>query len=67
MHSHIENMPKLAYIADSLCNIYPELLIVSAGDNRTGNAYNDKYNNQKQFNLISFNGENEHKNTSLLN
>ena len=43
MHGHIEQMPKLAYIADSLRNIYPQLMIVSAGDNRTGNAYNDKY------------------------
>ena len=27
MHGHIENMPKLAYIADSLRNIYPHLII----------------------------------------
>ncbi len=43
MHGHFEVLPKLAYIADSLRNIYPQLMIVSAGDNRTGNAYNDKY------------------------
>lgn len=42
MHSHIEMMPKLAYIVDSLRVIYPDLMLVSAGDNRTGNVYNDK-------------------------
>ena len=53
MHSHIENMPKLAYIADSLRNLYPELLIVSAGDNRTGNAYNDKYPEHPNLPMIN--------------
>lgn len=42
MHSHIEMMPKFAYIVDSLRVIYPDLILVSAGDNRTGNVYNDK-------------------------
>lgn len=53
MHSHIENMPKLAYIADSLRNIYPELLVLSAGDNRTGNAYNDKYPEHPNLPMIN--------------
>ena len=57
MHSHIEMMPKLAYIADSLRNIYPELLIVSAGDNRTGNAYNDKYPERPNFPMINLMNE----------
>lgn len=57
MHSHIENMPKLAYIADSLRNIYPELLIVSAGDNRTGSAYNDKYPVHPNFPMINLMNE----------
>ena len=57
MHSHIENMPKLAYIADSLRNLYPELLIVSAGDNRTGNAYNDKYPEHSNFPMINLMNE----------
>jgi len=42
MHSQIEMMPKLAYIVDSLRVMYPDLILVSAGDNRTGNVYNDK-------------------------
>ncbi|MBQ6083934.1 MAG: bifunctional metallophosphatase/5'-nucleotidase [Bacteroidales bacterium] len=57
MHSHIENMPKLAYIADSLRNLYPQLLIVSAGDNRTGNAYNDKYPEHSNLPMISLMNE----------
>lgn len=42
MHSHIEMMPKLAYIVDSLRVLYPNLMLVSVGDNRTGNVYNDR-------------------------
>ena len=57
MHGHIENMPKLAYIADSLRNIYPHLIIVSAGDNRTGNAYNDKYPNHPNLPMINLMNE----------
>lgn len=53
MHSHIEQMPKLAYIADSLRNLYPDLLVVSAGDNRTGNAYNDKYPEHSNLPMIN--------------
>lgn len=43
MHASIEAMPKLAAIADSLRALYPELLILSAGDNRTGNPKSDMY------------------------
>ena len=57
MHSHIENMPQFAYIADSLRNIYPELLVVSAGDNRTGSAYNDKYPEHPNFPMINLMNE----------
>lgn len=57
MHGHIENMPKLAYIADSLRNIYPQMIIVSAGDNRTGNAYNDKYPEHPNLPMISLMNE----------
>ena len=57
MHGHIEGMPKLAYIADSLRNIYPQLIIVSAGDNRTGNAYNDKYPEYPNYPMINLMNE----------
>ena len=43
MHSAIEQMPKLASIADSLRKIDPDLIVLSGGDNRTGNPYNDMY------------------------
>jgi 5'-nucleotidase len=43
MHATIDNFPKLAYIVDSLRAIYPDMLLVSAGDNQTGNPVNDQY------------------------
>jgi 5'-nucleotidase len=43
MHSALEKMPQLAGIVDSLRAIDPSLLVLSAGDNRTGNPYNDRY------------------------
>lgn len=43
MHATIDNFPKLAYIVDSLKTIYPDMLLVAAGDNQTGNPVNDQY------------------------
>jgi 2',3'-cyclic-nucleotide 2'-phosphodiesterase (5'-nucleotidase family) len=43
MHSTVWNFPQLAAIADSLRTLYPDLLIFSAGDNRTGDPVNDRY------------------------
>ena len=43
LHANLENFPRLAYIADSLREIYPELIVVSAGDNQTGHPANDQY------------------------
>jgi 5'-nucleotidase/UDP-sugar diphosphatase len=43
MHAAIDNFPKLAYIVDSLKTIYPDMLLVAAGDNQTGNPVNDQY------------------------
>ena len=43
MHAAIWSFPQMAAIADSLREIDPELLIFSAGDNRTGDPINDKY------------------------
>ncbi|MBN2861657.1 MAG: bifunctional metallophosphatase/5'-nucleotidase [Bacteroidales bacterium] len=43
MHAAIDNFPKLAYIVDSLRTIYPDMLLVSAGDNQTGNPVNDQF------------------------
>ena len=43
MHASLENMPRLTAVADSLRELYPSLLVLSAGDNRTGNPFNDMY------------------------
>lgn len=43
MHAAIDNFPKLAFITDSLKTIYPDMLLVAAGDNQTGNPVNDQF------------------------
>lgn len=43
IHAAIEHFPRLAYVVDSLRSLYPDLLLVSAGDNQTGNPVNDQY------------------------
>lgn len=43
MHAAIDNFPKLAWIVDSLKAVYPDLLLVAAGDNQTGNPINDQF------------------------
>ena len=43
MHAAIECFPRLGYVADSLRALYPDLLILSAGDNRSGDPLNDMY------------------------
>lgn len=42
MHANMEKMPVLADIVDSVRAIYPNLLVLSAGDNRTGSPINDQ-------------------------
>ena len=43
MHAAIECMPRLGFVADSLRALYPDLLVLSAGDNRSGDPLNDMY------------------------
>lgn len=43
MHAALDRIPRLAFVVDSLRGIYPDLLLVSAGDNQTGNPANDNY------------------------
>lgn len=43
MHANIDNFPKLAYLIDSLRTVHPDMLLFSAGDNRSGNPINDRY------------------------
>lgn len=43
MHAYLDRMPQFGAVVDSLKDIYPNLFIASAGDNRTGNPFNDMY------------------------
>lgn len=43
MHAAIDLMPRFAAMVDSLRGVYPDLLVCSAGDNRTGNPINDQF------------------------
>ncbi len=43
IHANIDLFPKFASMVDSLRAIYPDMLLFSAGDNRTGNPINDQY------------------------
>ena len=43
MHAAMDRFPRLAFMADSLRQIYPALLLISAGDNQTGNPANDMH------------------------
>ena len=43
MHASIDRFPKFAALVDSMRTIYPDLLLFSAGDNRTGNPANDMH------------------------
>lgn len=43
MHASIDQFPKFAAMVDSLRSLYPDMLLFSAGDNRTGNPVNDQY------------------------
>lgn len=43
IHANVQAFPQLAAIADSMRTLYPSLLILSAGDNRTGDPINDIY------------------------
>ena len=42
-HAAIEQFPRLGFVADSLRALYPDLLIFSAGDNRSGDPINDMF------------------------
>ena len=42
-HAAIEQIPRLGFVADSLRALYPDLLILSAGDNRSGDPVNDMF------------------------
>ena len=60
MHSNIDQFPKFSALVDSLRGVYPDLLIFSAGDNRTGNPVNDQYDpaNYPMIELMNHTGFN---------
>ena len=43
MHANIDNFPQLGGLIDSLRTAHPDLILMSAGDNRSGNPINDRY------------------------
>ena len=43
MHANIDNFPKMAALIDSLRSVHPDLILMGAGDNRSGNPINDRY------------------------
>lgn len=42
-HANIDNYPQFAALIDSLRMVHPDLILVAAGDNRSGNPINDRY------------------------
>lgn len=42
IHANLDLFPEFSFLVDSLRRVYPELLVFSAGDNRTGNPVNDQ-------------------------
>lgn len=43
MHAYLDRFAQFGGVVDSLRAIYPDLFIISSGDNRTGNPFNDMY------------------------
>ena len=43
IHAAIERFPQFAALVDSARQVHPDLLLLSGGDNRTGNPLNDMY------------------------
>ncbi len=43
LHAALDNFPNAAGVVDSLRTVHPDLLLLSAGDNRSGNPINDRF------------------------
>lgn len=54
-HANIDNYPQFAALIDSLRSVHPDLLLVAAGDNRSGNPVNDRYEEpaKPMYNLMN--------------
>lgn len=62
MHAAVTNFPKFAYLVDSIRAAHPDkqVLLIAAGDNRTGNPINDMYSEPnlpmiEMMNAVGFN------------
>ena len=60
LHSAVKNMPRLAFVVDSIRQQCPDALLFAAGDIRTGDPINDMYPTPNQpmvemMNAIGFN------------
>lgn len=43
MHAALDQFPRFGFMVDSLRTLYPDLLLIGAGDNQSGNPINDYY------------------------
>ena len=43
LHAAIDNFPKAIAVIDSLRTAHPDMILLGAGDNRSGNPINDRY------------------------
>ena len=43
IHANIDQLPRIAFMVDSMRAIYPNLLLLAAGDLQTGNPINDNF------------------------
>ena len=43
IHANIDQLPRIAFMVDSMRAIYPNLLLLAAGDLQTGNPINDHF------------------------
>lgn len=43
IHAALDQFPRFAFMVDSIRQIYPNLILLSGGDNQTGNPVNDQY------------------------
>lgn len=60
IHANIDNFPRFAFMVDSLRALFPDMLLVSAGDYQTGNPVNDQYHEKGRpmvelMNSVGFN------------
>ncbi|MCF0203153.1 MAG: bifunctional metallophosphatase/5'-nucleotidase [Bacteroidaceae bacterium] len=60
MHAAVQNFPKFAHIVDSIRSLHPDVLLMAAGDNRTGNPINDMHETPnlpmvEMMNAVGFN------------